>query len=168
MAGGITTMLLAGATLLLGPERLDLGEDALAELVPRASERERRMGVQALEPAAARLASDPGLELRSDAALLFVAALGAGPQLRVLAREPAPALDAPGRLDAGELRDELRAGEPERGRERLARFVEGRLLGYRGPAERAADDDVAEGPRRAADLAFDDLAVIHPGWPCRE
>jgi hypothetical protein len=121
------------------------------------------MGVQALEPAGARLAAEPGIELGAKAPLLLVGALKARPQARVLASALAPALDTARRLDARELRDELRAREPVRRRERLARLVVRRLLGYRRAAEGAADGNAAERPRRASELALDDLPVIHPG-----
>jgi hypothetical protein len=54
--------MLVGAAAV-GPERLDLGHDPLAELVPGPRERERRVGVQALQPAGARLAADPAGQL---------------------------------------------------------------------------------------------------------
>jgi hypothetical protein len=72
-------------------------------------------------------------------------------------------LDAAGRLEPRDPRDEMAAREPELRRERPAVLVERRLLGHRGPAERAADDDAPEGARLAADLPRDHLAiVVHP------
>jgi hypothetical protein len=57
-------MLAGCAALSLRPERLDLGEDPLAERVAGAGERERSMRVQALETAGARLAPDAAGQLR--------------------------------------------------------------------------------------------------------
>src|SRR4051794_13494823 len=92
-------MLLRSATRLRGPERLDLGQDALAELVAGPGERERCVRVQALEPPGPRLAPDPAGKLGPEAPLLFVRGLQARAQLGVFLGEPAPALDAAGRLD---------------------------------------------------------------------
>ena len=43
-----------------------------------------------------------------------------------------------------------------------ALFIERLLLGDRGAPVRAADDYPPQRPRRAAELAFDDRAIIHP------
>src|SRR5690242_17445609 len=101
------------ATALVGPQRLELRDDALAELV-RAGMREREAGVrvQALQRArAGRGAADAELEARAavlaglaggeclaDAALLVVRADEAVPQLLLLPRCGRPALDAARRL----------------------------------------------------------------------
>jgi len=82
------------AAAALGPARLDLGQDPLAQLVARLRERERGVCVQALEPACPRLAADPAGQLGPQPALLLVPALEACPLLVVLARRAAPALDA--------------------------------------------------------------------------
>ena len=155
-------MLLGGAAGLGRPERLDLGEDPLAELVARPGERERRVGVQALEPAGARLAADPAWQLGTEAALLLVPAPGALSEFWVLAREGAPALDAAGGFDARERGDELRARQPVRRREGLAGLVVGRLLDDGRPAEGTTDRYTPESPGRAAKLLLDDRPVIHP------
>ena len=69
-------MLLGHATGLGWPERLDLGDDPLAELVAGPGEREGGVRVQALEPAGAGLAADPAGQLGPEPPLLLVAALG--------------------------------------------------------------------------------------------
>src|SRR5437773_4660805 len=97
-----------GATPLRGPERLDLREDPLAELVTGTREREGRVGVQALEPAGPGLAADPSRELRAEAALLLVRGLDAGAQLGNFPREPAPALDPARGLEPRDRLDEVR------------------------------------------------------------
>ncbi len=142
------------------PERLDLRQDPLAELVAGPREREGRVRVQALEPAGARLTGDPARQLGSKAALLLVPALGAFSQLRVLAHETAPALDAARGLEPGDRGDEVAAGDVVGGRERLARLVERCLLGYGRATERAAHDHAPKRARGPADLPLDDGAVI--------
>ena len=92
-------MLLLLVAAARGPEGLDLGQDPLPELVARTRKGESCVRVQALEPAGARLAADPARQLGPQAALLLVPALGAFPQLRVLAGETAPALDPAGGLE---------------------------------------------------------------------
>ena len=93
-----------------------------------------------------------------------VAARSERGELGVLVATPAPALDAAGRLDAGERGDQMRAGQVVGRRERLAVRVVRLLLGDRGQAERAADGDAPERARSSAELARDDAAVIHrPG-----
>ena len=151
------------AALLRGPERLDFGEDPLAELVAGTSQREGGVRVQALQPAGTGLAADPAWQLGTQPALLLVAALRAGAQLRILPREPAPAIDTAGRLEPGNCRNELWAGQVVGGRERLARIVERLLLGDGGAAPGTADDYPPERSRRAAKLSLDDRTVIHPG-----
>ena len=61
---------LVHAAAFAGPERLDLRDDPTPELVPGASERERGVGVQALEAARARRAADARGQLRAKTALL--------------------------------------------------------------------------------------------------
>ena len=58
----------------VGPERVELGDDPLAELVARARERERRVRVQALERARAAGAADAELERRAAVAARLAAA----------------------------------------------------------------------------------------------
>jgi hypothetical protein len=116
----------------------------------RTRECEGRVGVEALEPAGARLAADPAGQLGPQAALLVVGCFEARSKLEVFLREPAPALDAARGLDPRDRLDQVRAGQVVTGRERLARLVERLLLGDRGPAERAADDDPTQRSRRAA------------------
>ena len=142
------------------PERLDLGEDPLAELVARPGERERRVRVEALETAGARLAADPAGQLRAEAPLLLVCLLDARAELGILPRQPAPALDSARGLEPGDRGDEVRAGQLEGRRERLARLVERRLLRYGRAAEGAANGHPPERAGRPAELPLDDRAVI--------
>src|SRR5207247_1057472 len=142
--------LIGGATALRGPERLDLGEDPLPELVAGTGEREGGVRVQTLQPACPGLAADPTRKLRPETTLLVVRRLDTRAQLRVVLREPAPALDAPGRLEPGDGLDEMRTGQVVAGRERLARLVERLLLGDGRAAVRAADGDPPERSRRSA------------------
>src|SRR5439155_23668588 len=154
--------LVGSPTTPRGPERLDLGKDPLAELVTGAGQRKGRVGVQAFQPAGPGLSADPARELRAEAALLFVRGLDACAQLGILPREPAPTLDPTHRLEPRDRLDEVRAGQVVAGREGLTRIVERLLLGDRGATVGAADDYPPQRPRRAAELAFDDRAVIHP------
>src|SRR5437868_5002153 len=100
-------MLLGRAAGLSRPERLDLGEDPLAELVARPCQREGGVRVQALETAGAGLAADTAGQLGPEPALRRVPALRALPELGVLAREGAPAFDPAGRLDARDRRNQV-------------------------------------------------------------
>src|SRR5207237_10689905 len=99
VSSGRSSMLLGSATPLGRPERLDLRNDPLAELVAGTREREGRVGVQAFQPAGPGLSADPARELRAEAALLFVRGLDACAQLGILPREPAPTLDPACRLE---------------------------------------------------------------------
>src|SRR6266516_6291603 len=155
------SLLLRSATTPRGPEGLDLGQDPLAELVAGAGQRKGRVGVQALQPAGPGLSADPARELRAKAALLLVCRLDARAQLGILPREPAPTLDPAGRLEPRDCLDEVRAGQVVAGREGLTGIVERLLLSDRGASVGAADDYPPQSPRRAAELAFDDRAVIH-------
>src|SRR5690242_19653071 len=167
-------MLFAAAAVR--PERVDLLRDSLAEVVARIRERKADVRVQALEAArAAALAADAELERGaavgarraggepgSDPPLFLVRALTACLQQIVTSNCVAPALDPAGRLEAGDLRDEMAAGDVVGRRERLAVRVVGALLRDRGPAERAADGHAPESARRAADLSgYDGAFVVH-------
>jgi hypothetical protein len=143
-----------------GPERFHLGEDPLAELVTGPSEREGRVGVEALEPAGARLAADPARKLGPQAALLLVAALETLTEGGILTGKTSEALDTTASLEPRDRRRQVPAGDPVRRRERLARLVERSLLRHRRPAEGAADDYPPERPRGPAELALHDRAVI--------
>src|SRR4051794_13988921 len=157
-------MLAGCAALSLRPEGLDLGEDPLAERVAGAGERERGVCVQALEPAGARLAADPARQVRPQAPLPLVRLLDACAELRLLRGEAPEALDSACRLQSGEGRDEMRARQPERRRERLARVVERLLLRDGRPAVGTANGYALERARLPAQLAFHDCPVIHrPG-----
>ena len=80
-------------------------------------------------------------------------------ELRVVACRARPPLDAARSLEPRDRSDELRARHPELRRERMTFVVERRLLGDRGPTERAASRDAAKCPRLAPELTFDDLLV---------
>jgi hypothetical protein len=73
----------------------------------------------------------------------------------------APPTNTSGRLEPRESGDELWARQVVRGREGFAVDVVRMLLGYRGCAVRAPDDDAPKRPWRAAQLARDDRDVIH-------
>jgi hypothetical protein len=74
----------------------------------------------------------------------------AGGKPGIVGGSAGPALDASGGFEPGHRCDELRAGEPEGRRERLAVVVERVLLGNRGMSERTADRNAPEGPGRTA------------------
>ena len=82
-------------------------------------------------------------------------------QLRARRDRGAPALDTPARLEARDRRDQVAAGEVVGGRERRSRVVVRLLLGDGREAERAAGGDAAERPGAPADLALDDVAIVH-------
>ena len=84
-----------------------------------------------------------------------------GGQLRARRDGGAPALDTPARLEAGDRGDQVAAGEVVRRGERGARVVVGLLLGDGREAERAAGRDAAERSGAPADLALDDVAIMH-------
>jgi hypothetical protein len=143
------------------------------ELVPRACQREGHVSVEAFELARVARASDPERErftvvatflfpgeLPSQVALLLGRMVHAPSQLWIMLEPTAPALDAACRFHPRDCRDQMRAGEVVRGRERLARPAVRRLLGYRRAPERAPDGHAPECPRRAAELPCDDGAVI--------
>ena len=67
------------------PERFHLGDDQLAEFVAGLCEGEGRMGVQALEPAGARLAADPARKLGPQAALFIDEPTSPVPSSRAIA-----------------------------------------------------------------------------------
>src|SRR5580765_6679631 len=149
------------AAAIRRPERRKLGEDAVAELIARSRERERRMRVQALEAAAAGRPSDPDGQLGPQAQLLLRRVFQARGEVAVHPRAFAPALDSACRLEPRNRRNEMRAREPERRRERIAVLVVRRLLGDGRQTEGATRDYAAKGARPAAELAFDDRPVIH-------
>src|SRR6185437_5303397 len=116
----------------LGPARLDLREDALAELVARTRESERDVGVEALEapapPRAADAVTERGAavptghvagELAPQQPLLLVAGRETRTERGLGSRRLAPALDASGGFEPRHGRDEMAAGEVVRGGERL-------------------------------------------------
>src|SRR5437764_1764817 len=100
------------STAGVGPERGELREDAVAELVTGAGERERSVRVQALEAAGAPCAADTGIELGPDPPLLRVCGCQARAQLLVDRDRPCPAFDTTGRLHSRDRRDEVAAGHP--------------------------------------------------------
>ena len=81
------------STARLGPQRGQLGDDTAAELVARLRERERGVGVQALEAAGARRATDACVELRPQRPLLRLCHLEACRQVWVVDRGATPSLD---------------------------------------------------------------------------
>src|SRR6266850_7652740 len=114
-------MLVDPATAVVrGPGRVDLGEDPLSENVPWPCQGKGNMGVQALQAAPPRRASDPELERRAGIASLSAArqlapycallvrtlpkALG---QLSLTFGGPAPALDSPRRFKPRNGGDEM-------------------------------------------------------------
>ena len=121
------------------------------------------MRVQALEGAAARPASDAGVDLGTQPALLVVRGAQARCERGILRGRLRPALHPTRGLEARDGGDEERAGQPERGGKGIAGGVVRALLGDGGPAERAAHRDCAECARLAADLAGDDGAVYVSG-----
>ena len=120
------------------------------------------MRVQALEAAGAPGAADSDREVGPKRALLGVSAREARAQCGVGLCGRGPPFDAAARLHPCKRGNEMRAGQPELRRERRPFRVERRLLCDRGQAERAPHGDATERARRPAELALDDLAVIHP------
>jgi len=107
--------------------------------------------MQALQGSRARTrTADTQVELGPQPPLLCMRMLEARGQAWILGSRAGPTLDASGRLEPLHCRDELRAREPEGGRERLAAVIERVLLRDRRVPERAADDDLPKGPRRPA------------------
>jgi hypothetical protein len=90
------------------------------------------------------------VELGPELPLLRMGALKARSEAGVVCGGAGPALHAAGCLEPGHRRHELRTGEPERRRERLAVVVERALLRDRGMPEGAPDDDSPEGAWRSA------------------
>src|SRR5262245_12745714 len=119
------------------------------------------MGVEALETAGATRAADPDGQLGTERPLLRLGALEACLQLVVPLGHLRPARDAAARLEPRELRNEVRAGNPELGRKRPARVVMGPLLGHGRESERTAHRHPRERPRRTAELLRDDGGVVH-------
>src|SRR3954453_9507884 len=167
-------MLAAVGAAADGPQRVELRDDAIAELVRAGiGECEGGVRVQALERAgtgsrtadselergAAVSSGRAGRKLRADAALGLVSVRAALPKPGGVVCGLRPALDAAGGLEPRDRLHEVAARHVVRGREGLAVRVVRPLLGDGGPSERAAESDAAEGPRLTADLACDDLAV---------
>ena len=73
----------------------------------------------------------------------------------------APSLDTACSLDAGDRRDQVVAGEVVRGGERYALLVVRILLGDGRQAEWTPGGDPAKGTGASADLALDDVAILH-------
>jgi hypothetical protein len=90
------------------------------------------------------------VELGPELPLLGMGELQAGGEPGIVSGGTGPALDATRGFEPGHGRHELRAGEPERRRERLAVVVERALLRDRGMPEGAPDDDSPEGAWRPA------------------
>src|SRR4051794_11408383 len=134
------------------PQRGNLSEDAVSQLVPGTSERESRMGVEALEAPVARRSADSERQLGAESSLFRCRGFQARGELGVGAHALAPALDASRGLEARDGCNEVRARQPERRRERCAVLVVRRLLGHGGTAERTARDYAAERARPAAEL----------------
>src|SRR3954451_5828399 len=135
----------------IGPERVYLADDAVAELVAGLRQRKGDVRVQALEAAGfAPRAAEAEVELGPQATLFLVAELATAPQVRVASHRARPAFDAARRLESRHRRDEMPAGQPVGGRERLTLVVVGRLLGDGGSSERAAYDHPPERARRPA------------------
>ena len=157
----VAESLARGAAAGFRPQAIELAQDPLAELVAGPRERERGMGVQTLQAPGARRAADSAWQLGPKPALLLIAAGKARGELRILTCALGPTLHATAGLEAGDRSHEVRAGQIERGRERLAGRVGRPLLGDRRTAVGAADDDA---PKRAgwpAELTCDDFLIVH-------
>src|SRR5437016_1301473 len=136
----LAALLLAAASVQR-PQGLELRDDARAELVAGAREREPGMGVQAFERARASGAADaevergavvaahvPRCERAPDAAGLLVGAGETVGQDRVGRGGRRPPLDAAGRLEPRDRGDKPAARDVVRRRERLALRVVRALL----------------------------------------
>jgi len=168
-------MLLRRTAYLRGPERLELGENALPEYVSRLRECVRGVRMKALEPAWIGTTADPELErgtavgadARAGKRPPYRSLLGGRPfeirtELGVLGDSRAPALDPTGGLETGDRGDEVWAGEVVRGGEGLATGVVGLLLRDGGRAERTAPRYAAKCAGRPAELTLDEGGIIHP------
>src|SRR4051794_15950341 len=98
------------------PERGELGQDPVAELVTGTRKREGGVRVQALQTAATRRAADPDRKLGPQPLLLSVRVSQAGREIRVTRRPPGPALDPTRRLYPRHRGNEVRTCQPEGGR----------------------------------------------------
>src|SRR6266545_4413159 len=143
------------------PESGDLGEDPVSELIAGTCKGESRVRVEALEAAAPRGAADPDRQLGPQPPLLGARRLQAQLQITIVLGALGPALDPAGRLQARHRCDQMRAGQPERRRKRIAVLVVRRLLRHGRPAERTADSYATEGTRGTTQLTLDDGAIIH-------
>jgi hypothetical protein len=150
------------------PERAELGDDALAELVARTREGEGGVRVQTLERSAPAGATDAELERRAAVAtgltgrelapkhaLFVVGSRATFGKSRIAVRRLRPTVDAACGLETRDRGDEVATRDVVRRRERLALGVVRELLGHCGAAERAAHDDAAEGARLASNLTSD-------------
>jgi len=166
--------MLVGAAAALGPEGAELRNDLLAELVAPVGERERDVGVQALELLGVSSAADPepervavvgscraARELPAHTTLPVRRALEAGAELGIVGHGAAPATDAAGRFDPGNRGNEARARQVIGGRKGLPGVVVGCLLRYGRKAERAAHDDAPEGAWGSAQLPLQYRLIIH-------
>jgi hypothetical protein len=107
--------------------------------------------VQAFEgPGPSASAAHAEVELWPELPLLGMGALETRSEPRIVSGGAGPPLDAARSFEPGHGRHELRTGEPERRRERLAVVVERALLRDRGMAEGAPDNDSAKGAWRSA------------------
>jgi len=100
-------------------------------------------------------------ELVPDSALLVGRPRQRRRELNILRRHPAPAFDTPCSLDSRDRRNETRAGEVVRRRERLAVHVIRRLFGHGRHPERAANDDASKRTRLSPELPCHHGPVIH-------
>ena len=119
------------------------------------------MGVQALEAAEAAGAGDPEGKLGPQRPLLRMRPREAPAEIVVGLGGSRPAGHTAAGLDTREPSDQVRARDVIHRRERLARFVERRLLGDCGAAERTARGDTPERTGGPAELTLDDGDVVH-------
>jgi hypothetical protein len=140
---------------------MQLPEDPLAELVAGTCECEGSVCMQALQAAAPRRPSDPARELGSELPLFLVPSLEAFAERAIFSGGLRPALDAAAGFEPGNRRDQVRASEVVRGRERRAARIARPLLGHCRPPIGTADDYAPEGAWRATELSCNDCLILH-------
>jgi hypothetical protein len=134
-----------------GPQWIEFGHDAFAELVARTGEGEGDVRVQALEAAGRGTRTTyTEVQLRPELPLLGVCALEAVRKSGVLAGGASPAFHSAGGLEPRDGDDEVRTCQPERGWKRFPVLVIGVLFCHRRPAERTAHNDAPKCSRRTS------------------
>ena len=149
------------AAALGRPQRPELSDDPVCELVAGMCQTEGDVRVQALEPGrAGPRTTYTGLELGPQATLLRVRARDAPSELGIELERARPALDPAGGLQPRHPRHELRTAQPVRRGKRIAAIVERRLLHDGRSPEWTAHDNTTKRAWAASELTFENGEVI--------